>query len=334
MNDQFRKLPHSSHLSTPGAETKLGRFFQKVNQFLKREPPQSDLKLQGRIHELQGTADKILVELLGFKNMLESIVEPNIFFLVSNIIDPIIKEISHIQRSAAEEQSGATQQVKTFHRYIEWFDKAKMWIELGSDKQYQVELIQQAIVDHTIREFYARIDRDIQVVQDYWHNSLSSTELDDFQKNELQHKIEAEITPHIVQLENLKAIPKELQLDTLTHWKAEADETREKYFGNILHIIDALLGEVAPSHPSEHESEYAVEILMQLNILEEKVSELEALLENAETLDERNLKLCRQTLMHLEDEAHSLNSNLRLTQEDTERVQQVIDCLSALREQI
>lgn len=327
------EFPNNSQLPDQGVETRLGRFFQKINQFLKREPPPVDLKLQGRIRELQTSADKILLDLLNLKSALEDIVEPNIFALASNIIDPIIKEISRIQK-AIEQQDGATQQVKTFHRYMEWMDKAKTWIELGTKKQYQQDLIQQAIVDHTIQEFYARIDRDIQVIQDYLHNSLNRPSVEHSLKHELQQGIEPQVLPYIAQLEQLKVLPEDLSLNALTQWKVGADQAREKYFGAVLHIIDSFAHKIGPSDQGDHESEHALEILLQLDALEEKISELAEQIEDIDALDDRKLKMCNQTLMHLEEEAHDLNTNLRLPQEHSERVQQAIESLSALRDNL
>lgn len=318
-----------SHIPAPSPETRLGRFFQKINQFLKREESPVDLKLQGRIHELQTGADRILIDLLNFKNNLQDIAQPSIFTLVSNIIDPIIKDITYIQKSI-EGHHGAAQQVKTCHRYIEWMEKAKMWIELGSRPELQEDILKEAILKHTVQEFHSRIKRDMQIIEDYFDNSFHEAEET---KEEIKNKVEIEISPYISQLKQLMVLPEGLSFDTLPSWRSKADHQREKCFGNALHVIDGYVGESVSKNPVEHESEHIIDILTQLSKLEEDVADLTMNMENVNIFDERILGVFKKELNRLDEVAHNLNTNLRLPHEHVERVQQAIESLNSLRDQ-
>lgn len=333
MNEELPKLPNGSYPPRNNVETRLGRFFQRINHFFSNEPIDHEVKLIGRIHEMQSTTDKILEELLEFKSFLAEIAEPSIFSLVCNIIDPIVKEITRIQKGI-DEQEAITQQVKVFNRYTEWLDKAKLWIELGKNKKYQKEIIQQAILTHTIQEFQAWIDRDVQVIQDYLHNSFHSFDIVDPMKQFLRDGIEPKVTPYIRRLLELKEPPKKLTIHSLTKWRAKADRERENLFGEALHIIDTFTNELMPIPFEEHKDDYSIEILKLIHKLEEGIFELKAQVKNPERLEEKSKKTCIQTLAHLEEEAHRLNSNLSLPQEYVDRVQHVIEGLFSIRQSL
>lgn len=332
MNDEFPKFPRSSRQKA-NEKPAAARFFEKINRFFKREPLPEDLKLQGRIRELQTSAEKILVELLECKKALEKNSEPEIFALASTIIDPIIREIGRLQQ-VIDEHEGAAHQVKTVHRYIEWIDKARAWIDLGSNGHYQSHAIQQAIIAHTVQEFHARINRDIQIIEDYLLNSINSSPMSGALKEEIRKNIASTIASPLQQLDELKASPQNLSIDTLPQWRAQADEERGKCFGSALHTIDVLLSESTPGTVVEIESEHAMEILAELGTLESGIAELVEAIETLNNGEEGMTKKCLEALLRLEQQSHQLNGNLRLSQEHAERVQQAIDSLAALREKL
>ena len=270
MSDEAAQRPDSP-VSKQAVETRLGRFFQRVNQLFKREPPK-EVKLSGRIHELQTTANNALLELLTFKNSLEKQTDAYLFSQVCGVIDPIIKEMARIQKNREHEEA-PTQQVKIFHRYVECIDKAKVWIELGNHLDDQ-KVIYQAVVEHTIREFHVRIDRDIQVLQDYLSQALHHIDWSEELKEAFTIQVLPGLRSDIERLEQLKQLPSDTSLQALTRWRAGADHARENCFSEALHIIDVFADERAPSPApmAERENEHSVQILVQLTLLEENGS--------------------------------------------------------------
>lgn len=312
-----------------GIEDGLGRLFQKVNQLFKKEAP-VDTKLIGRIFELQSLVEKILFDLLSFRNEYEKNGDPYLFSFVGSILEPLIKELTRIHQ-VIERQENATQQVKMLHRCMELVEKAKAWINLGID--YSKEKVHQTILSHTIQEFRTSIDRDIQVIQDYLDHSLEGIEGHDSFKSLLKTHIEPELTPHIVKLKELKEkCPNETSLEFMTKWRAEVDQSREKYFSICLHAVDTIINKAIPREDSKEEPFHEAEILSHLMTLEFEVDKLKNLIEEQNSFDDKKLRAYWTTLNKLEEEAHELNSNLRLSSEQAERVQTLLETLSQFRD--
>lgn len=338
----FSGLPHKSeflarHSISP--ETRLGRFFQKFNHFFKRQtsPPSSfsstESPLSGRIHQLQKDIVSLIDKLLVIREDLEQESDPQFPSLISTIIDPLMKEINRMQK-ARQMPGSAAQQVKDSKGYTEWIEKAKMWIDLCSKRHQQKEAIYKAVMEHTIQEFHARIDRDLQVVQDYLVHTMDRLNINDLVKNELKERLEPELSQHLFELYLLKDHPQDLSIDSLNLWRADADLAREGYFSAALHTIDLFVGEMNPPHVIEEISDtHSIEIHVNLMSLEEQIIKLEAEIRAFELIgSEDKKKMCMIQLANLEEEAHHINGDLRLTHEHIERVQQVLETLSAFRE--
>lgn len=318
------------------SSSRLGRFFQKFNGLFKVEAqPLNEGKLSGRIHQLQNDVDALVDDLLSIREELEAEVDSKLPSLISSVVDPLIKEINRVQK-AKEFQVSAAQQVKVSTEYSAWIEKAKRWIELCTKRHQQKEAISKAVMEHTIYEFHIRIDRDLQVIQDYLNHAMDSLQANDLIKNELKDKLEPELSHHLFELYLLKDHPPALSVESLQKWRAEADAARESYFSAALHTIDMFAGELNPQQVIEDVGDHhSIEIQVNLASLEEKLIKLEVEIRILDDVDSRDRKkLCRSLLVQLEEEAHHLNSDLRLSHEHIERVQQVLETLSAFKEQL
>ena len=342
MTDEAQPLPKTTDLkhtafrmdihATPKApETALGSLLKKVAQIFNRTP-HSDSKLSGRIHELQTTADEILHGLTAFKSKIEKETDRRLFSLVCGIIDPISKEIARLQK-VMERQGGATQQVKSYTRYVEWIEKARYWISLG-DGSKDLEAIQQAVIQQTIQEFQTRIDKDIQIIQDYLNHAVENLVVSDDMRNVLKHKLDPELSPNLLKLYQLKEHPQDLSLDSLIPWRSAADHDREIFFSSSLHAIDTFFTDFLPSPAKEKESELSLMLLMQLGELEDKIARILADIEDQDSNEEFSNISLRAALDRLEDEAHELNANLRLTHEHEERLQKSLNTLAHIRDKL
>lgn len=334
MSSEAFKPPEDKNYSLHGQkfEKKSGNFFQRIQNLFKPQTQIQEVKLSGRIHELQKTADRILFDLLLFKSEAETKVEPYLFSIICTAIDPIIKEIVQIQK-LREHQNSATWQVKNFQRYTDWLEKAKAWVEL-KDRCEETNVLYQAALNHTIKEFQARIDRDLQVILDYLNHALSNIDIQPNEGKLLRDQLIQKLDPHLLKLNQLKNPAPEITLETLIVWRSTSDTSRETCFGEALHIIDTLVSQNNSKFAvNEHDTkeDLDLEILTQLTQLEEKISELAM---QMETLDSGTKLALLVKLDDLDEKAHELNVNLLLPHEYTERVQQAIETLSALREDL
>lgn len=331
MVDNLPELPEEENGQFLNRKSPKGfnRFFQKmIDQFFKKSPS-SDVKLSGRIHELHMTADKTLEALSNFKKNFISNVDPELFELACGAMDPLINEMMHIQK-ALENKDNFALQVKSYQRYSEWIDKTKSLVEL-CDNPPSEDVFYRVIITHIVKEFQSRIDRDIQIVEDYLDHAFDSLEIADSLKGDLVDKLEVELAAYLTQLMQLKQSPEEFNVHGLSVWKLKADHLRESIFSSCLHVIDSFVSglrePVNESEKMEH-TDHETEILVRLSVLEEQIIALSAMCES----DEDGLKkMLLVTLEKLEKEAHNINSDLRLPQEHSDRVQKALDILAALR---
>lgn len=327
MPDEF---PKRSSYHFQSDDTHLGRFFQRISQFFKRDSL-PEKPLGGRITELQTDAEEILISLLNFKEKCQNQVDPQLYSFIHAIVDSIVKEIARIHKVMEEEETAAMQ-VKAYNRFAECLDKARKWVELGSSC-HELETLNRAVVNHSIQEFQERVDRDIQVIQDYHIHLFDLINLDSQGKQELLKKLEPQLSLQLLQLQQLKEPPKTLTFSTIVTWRENVNAAREKYFGSALYVIDSYTTEFIPSD-IETPTEHATHIVVNLALLEEKISELAASIEGLDENHEKQKRLCSDALNLLEDEVHHLNSDLSLSPQQWEKIQQLLQTLSSLREAI
>lgn len=313
----------------------FGRFVQKINELIKRQPvPSKELRLTGRIHQLQTEIDYFLNQLLLIREELENEVDPRLPSLINVVVDPLIKEINRL-RKIKQIQNSAAQQVKESKECAAWIEKAKMWVDLCAKRHQHEADISKAIIEYTIQEFHARIDRDLQVIQDYLNHTLENLKINDLLKSELRDRLEPELSQHLFELYLLKDHPKNLSIDTFSPWRADADLARENYFSAALHTIDTIAGEFNPHQLIEDVVDHhSIEIQITLTALEDKVGKMEVEIGILADGSEVHKNEFMFHLVQLEKEAHHLNGDLRLSHEHAERVQQILDTISGFKNQL
>lgn len=327
-------LPH-------GQESRVMRFLNKVNNYIneilsKTSPsPQSEkINLSGRIHQFREDIDKTVHHLHSLHDELEKEGQFQFSFLITSVIDPLIKEINRLEKS--DNLSTVVQQVRESNEFVAWTEKAKKWIDLCSKRHTHLEDINQAFIDHIFQEFRARIDKDLRVIQDYANSFMDKLNEDDAVKSDLKVQLEHELSKHIFKLYLLKDNIPENCMESLNDWRVEADLKREKCFSDALHAIDTNIGEIMqPTIIEETIDESIMNIQERLTSLEENIVQFYAKLQRfANDGDEELKKICLTDLTKMENEAHSLNSNLQLTHEHVERVIEVIDTLAHFRNKL
>lgn len=329
-SDHFLHSGHIQPIPESLTDTVFSRFIQKVGQIFNR--PQSDNKknrLSGRIKELQTMADTVLSELQDFKKRIERSVDPSLYTIVVAGIDSLMKEAGRVPHGI-DKMDNTAQQVKVFSRYVDSIEKAKLLVEIGKANPRRPGL-EQALMQQAASDFLLRIDRDIQVIQDYLSLALSSFEMSQMLENEIKEKLMPDLSPKILELQQLKTVPRDFSLESFIKWRSHSDHSRETIFGMALHIIDEFSTEFLPSPKKENENEDFQAITSDLNALEHKINRISRDMKNVH-FNEEQRKACMDAIEKLEDEAHQLNANLHLSSEHGERIENYLETLLNLKE--
>jgi hypothetical protein len=186
-------------------------------------------------------ADQVFAELVAFKNELREKVDVELYSLVVVFVDPLMKETGKAPPAVSKDEN-TVHQVKLFSRYVESIEKANAWVKIGKEAGNREEL-ERAIIQHAAKEFFLRIDRDIQVIQDYLNCALSGLKRTEVIKTQLSGHLMPILTLKITELDQLKTLPADFSLQSFIQWRIYADEKREQHFSDALHLIDGFAEE-------------------------------------------------------------------------------------------
>lgn len=227
---------------------RFNRFFQQFSGlFANRKEEEKEPLLMGRIHELESSGREVLNSLLTLKATVSQEMEPMLGSAASSLIDPIIREIKRLL-SQLETKQNPAQQVKAYNRYADYVEKGKIWISVLSNGTEKAEF-QEFVKIQMIEEFHVRIERDLQLIQDYLDHGIARPEIDHPSKETLAEKIRMELAPFLENLNNLKESPLEVDLESFFKWRSDVDHSREKWIEEALQVVDLHLN---PHRRPEH----------------------------------------------------------------------------------
>lgn len=311
----------------------FNRFVDRIRytfQKFQNKPP--EFQLTGRIQDLQKTASSVLKQLSEIKNELKAQLDQEIFSYVEEVVDPMIKEFSKLNKSI--EQSGSVvHQAKTYQRYSQWIEKAKLWVQICS-KANDKDAIIKAITRYTVEDFLVVIDRDIQVISDYQEHMLDALAVEDEEKIDLAQRLEMRLEPYLKGLNDLRSKPKDLPLHEIAFWKAQVDKRREKYFDAALHAVDKVINDTIPDTSGHEEHEHLVDVLSQIIYLERVAPKLYDEIYTSNNPKQQQIDILESRLITLEQEVHQLNLDLRLTPDLIDRLQVVSEMLDLARKKL
>lgn len=312
-------------------QTILNRFVDRIRTTFQKfqNKPNKDIQLIGRIQDLQKTAFIVLRQLQIIKDELKGEIDEDIFIYVEEVVDPIIKEVSRLNRSL-EESSTVTHQAKTYQRYSQWIEKAKLWVQICS-KAGDREAILNAIIHYTVDDFLEVIDRDLQVLNDYQEHMLEALAVDEEEKIALAQRLASRLDVYIRGLNELRVRPSDLSLHEIAVWKAQVDKKRERYFDASLHAIDKIINQSIPDTVGESEQEHLVDVLSQIAYLEHEVPILYDQMFLLKNPSDQQLDALNSQLTLLEQEVHQLNLDLRLTPDLIERLHVIEELLNQIK---
>ena len=304
----------------------FSRFIDRIRSTFQRfqNKPQPDHELAGRIQDLQKTANSVVKQLHTIKDKLKNEIDQELFSHVQEIIDPIIKEVSRLNKSIGQPTS-VVHQAKAYQRFSQWIEKAKLWIQFCS-KTNDKEAILKAIIRYIVEDFLEVIDRDIQVINDYQNHMLDALAVEEEEKLTVLKNLNLE--PYLQGLRSLQTKPNELSLHEIALWKAQVDKRREKYFDEALHTIDKVINSVIPDSSGEEEQEHLVDVLSQIVYLEREVPQLcDEIDRDMNPAPDKRIAF-ESRLSLFEQEVHQLNLDLRITPDLIERLQIIIEMIN------
>lgn len=306
-----------------------------VNRIKKTFQPSSksdDLKLSGRVQQLNQTANTVLQKLKDIKSLLQETVDPTLFAYVETLMDPMTREVVFVQKLLSN-QGSVVQQAKVFKKYSNWMIKAELWMDL--EKQaHDMQAINKTIILHIMHEADEQIDQDLQVIRDYEEHILDTLPLNEDEAAELKKHLNKEIRPQLLNLEDLKDKPELHNLPEVFAWKDDLDKKRSKFFDRALQVIDEVIYAISPSSSSEEEHDHLIEVLSQIVFLEEEIPALIPEINNQNILDPVRKALILSKIESFQQELHELNLNLRLTPELVDRLQSLIQQLNDISQNI
>jgi|GEM_PF-2345335 len=311
-------------------KTFIDEFIIKLKNLFKFNKPKvevkEDGKLAGRIRELNKNAADVLQVLSVVREDLKNEVDDELYSFVQSVMNPMIRDVKRVQKIVKND--GATyKQLDAFTKYNEWIDKAKLWVQVCSTAKDK-EAISKAVVKHTIDDFSALIERDLQLIDDYQEHLLDDVDISNNQKNLLKIEIQKCLVPRIKRLMTLKNHPKGINLENLSNWKDNADKRRDRYFNAILQLIDGKINEINPSKRSLEEDHGAlIGTLEQISYLEMEIPMLAAKF-NTDPIDLFEIEVSKQQLLALEDEIHDLYLDMRMPPSIIEKLQDLKELIA------
>ena len=322
----------SNNLAGKAQETTIfNKFVHKIKNIFKVADPKlevkkEDSKLAGRIRELNKNASEVLKVLNTVREDLKNEVDNELYTFVESVMNPMIRDVERVQKIVKTE-GALHHKMDAFNKYNKWIDKAKMWVQICSTAKNK-NAISQAVVNHTISDFVALIDRDLQLIEDYQEHLLDDIEVSEDEKNILRDEIIYGLKPHVKRMMALKNHPKGITLENLNHWKDNADKRRERYFDAILHLIDSKVNEANPSKvDNKEEHGILIGTLEQISYLEMEIPLLAEKIE-ANPVDPFEIEVSMQQLQALEDEVRDLYLDMRMPPAVIERLQHLKELLA------
>jgi hypothetical protein len=317
--------------------TLIDSFIVKIKDVFKfikpkeKELEKEDRKLAGRIQELNKNAADVLKVLNTVRKDLKSEVDDELYMFVESVMNPMIRDVEKVQKIATNNVS-AHQKMDAFNKYNEWIDKAKLWVQVCSTAKNK-DAITKAVIKHTVDDFNAMIERDLQLIEDYQQHLLYEIVMDDEQKLQIKDEIELGLKPYVKSLLGLKKPPKGVNLDNLNQWKDNADKRRDRYFNAILQLIDGKINEINPANDQKEEHGDLMGTLEQISYLEMEIPLLAEKFDQ-EGIDPFEIEVSIQQLLALEEEVDELYLDISMPQKIIDRLQHLRDSLVKISNKI
>lgn len=200
----------------------------------------TDPHVVDKIERLHKVTDKTLKNLKQLREDLKKELDPELMAHVEIVVHSIIRQISSIKNHSQVENK------HSFEKYEEW---EACISTLSSNTKDKKEMIK-AVITNIINKSNMRIEKDLQVVENYLEQRLDS--LPDTKKDVRNLRKYEEFNGLKSHIEQLKALKwdEEAEVDDsegisllqrVTDWTKEVDKQREFYQNAMFHQIDNLI---------------------------------------------------------------------------------------------
>lgn len=338
MADEPHKFSFKPSKGEQPSENPLLRYYQKIQSFFASEQPPAH-SLQGRIHEVEEECKELVEAISGLKDLSSKSFEPKLSGQLALVIDSLLKDLQRIQRESARSRDMA-HHAKAGQKFQEWIDEARKLLSMKKEFG-DPEKVLRYVVTYNVDEFSKRIDRDLQLIDDYLNHALieSSSQAEEVEEGEEsavevnRGEVVKSLEPVLHKLQGLKNAAGMETIEQLAAWKLTADHTRGIQFGEALHIVDCAFhrtefGHVSAAFLGEN---HAIE--KRIGVLEEHVEQLKEVCEDVDTDfdDEENPY---SNLAHqLEMEAREINRDPDIAPKEREKIQSIIKSLNIFRKE-
>lgn len=237
-----------------------------IGIFTSKQPEStgSSILIGRRIGELDEVAQFVLNELQEVQNDLRKEKESLSIYLETYILNSLVKEGEQLKGA---KQYTPSEQVKLFHRYREWIEKARPVIEFFSNNPDD-SAITDLIIRQATESVVLIIERDKKVIGEYADQYLNSIEEN---KGEFEFGVNEHLREYLEQLDALKHSPSYVSLNEWNSWKEEVDEARLVFFDDALHAIDSFFKKADVNSQVEIKNYNKKTALDQIIFLEEEI---------------------------------------------------------------
>lgn len=283
-------------------------------------PPTSEPQaLAGRFHNLR---ESFAATINALGTRLEQAKEQggDTFFYAQAILTPLQKEGERLMQQLS---NTGVEQVRSITSYSRWLENVNLW--LLKFETFDLDAMRQLYIQHSMKEAVGRVDKDLQLINEYLQQQLTILSLSEELKNKFQMKIEEELELYLFELHGLKVELPDIDIEGLENWKAELNKRRETYFNSSLSVIDRHVAGESTAFTQESELHHLTEIIQGIVELEEMLPHIEIILKQEGLAEVRETMLTQIKL--LKDRAHILSVDLRLPVTFQERLEEVITTL-------
>lgn len=304
----------------------IEKFINRIVRTFERPQQAPEQPLAGRIQKILPKIEEILEQFAELEKKYKELKAKHrnqefcLFFSI--VIKPLMREGNQLRASI--EKGSETTQARLFSRYVQWMDRSLEWLDGYHRKDKKA--LEKDLIRHITADTLSYIDKDIQLIRDYEKQQIDKIDLENPKKEKLVAELALILEPLYQEIDSLREMPLEFNLETVIQWQREIEAGRQSLFEQALSEIDDLLQEEIPIAPSEEEHEHLIDVL-------EKIIELEQLIPNLnyshqQTSAPQEKRRLMDRIQALQRETHDLSLDLRLSQDLFDRLQEITKSLN------
>jgi hypothetical protein len=224
---RFEASPKRSPRGQPG-------LFQRIFESFLSEKKEKTPPMSQKVCCHKESADKVREQLEKIKKELQNELDDELFPMITEVIDPLLRDVERINRLMKRENGEET----ASEQFREWTDNAKLWVGLFS-KNKDKDTIKLEVLKHIIEKSLEKIDRDIRFIEGYFKQHMEQLDLVPEEINIIKKKKIGLVSEHLRMLRTLQVIPAHgITFNEVSTWRQKLDGLRAKHHDAALQVID------------------------------------------------------------------------------------------------